>query len=696
MAEQQDVIIVGVEGGVSAWSTESTQKSIEGAIKQTAAQNTAMIALLRLVAKGESATKAQLNAIKVEIQAASKDTAKEKQSTKAAAQSTAAGERKTGGIMSAMLDLYKINTGQLKTNDRNAAKRQSRIEQLMKMGHSEEQAEKATGLNGMDKSKIERVKEIGASAAKLFVSVKASIDTIRAAVDTGFTERFDMVSEMRQSGLLQSLDIVGKEFTSIAQTISSTNFTFGEAAEFTKRFSKAVGVTGVKASLDFANSVADAGNTNGMMRRFSMDFGQIANMSGQYLESLRVAGQLQGRDQMELKTGMESFMSNVQMTSNVLKISMEEAAELMQKSVAPDQAGLLATLPKEMRMAAENAMKAMNVQGGPMGEAMAARLAAGSQQAFLQTDEYQNLAGTGVGQELLGFVNKISASIETGSDEDFQAMIADEFPKFAESLQGFASQDGVRVQLLGNKQLAALVGQILESAQTYGDADKGISGGGQADTARMLATEQTRKASVLAESAMNTLMPQFTENLIKLTATNEKFAVEAAQALVNYQSGISLAVDASTGIERILTETGTIIIDWINGETKDVENFKNNGYLDGNEYTTPMSSAEMLSAESFYNYNMPKKVEIAPIKQQNTTLAEQQATFENKFDGDVAKQKEFLESLLARMEAMNNMQSAEANFHKSPEWRKELDANMKATQLLIAQMGILNDQLKLD
>jgi hypothetical protein len=48
------------------------------------------------------------------------------------------------------------------------------------------------------------------------------------------------------------------------------------------------------------------------------------------------------------------------------------------------------------------------------------------------------------------------------------------------------------------------------------------------------------------------------------------------------------------------------------------------------------------------------------------------------------------------MEAMNNMQSAEANFHKSPEWRKELDANMKATQLLIAQMGILNDQLKLD
>jgi len=692
MADTQDVIIVGVEGGVSEWSTESTQKSIEGSIKQTTAQNTAIIALLRLVAKGESASKDQLNAIKVEIAQQSKNNAKDKQVNKASEQASAQQSGKNNSLLNSMLDLYKINTNQLKTNDKNAAQRQIKLEKLMSMGESKESATATL----RQEEKINRVNDIGKAAGKAAISFgvlgKGAIDTIMAAVDTGFTERFDMASDMRQSGLFAGIDEAKQGFISIAETISATGFTFGEAAEFTKRFSKAVGVTGVKSALDFATSVADVGNTEGMMQRFSMDFGQIANMSGQYLESLRVAGQLQNRDKQDLKSGMESFMSNVQMTSNVLKISMEEAAELMQKSVSPDQAGLLATLPKEMRMQVEDAMKAMNVQGGPMGEALAARLAAGSQQAFLQTDEYQNLAGTGVGQELLGFINQISGSIESGSNEDFQAMMAEEFPKFAESLQGFASQDGVRVQLLGNKQLAALVGQLLESAQTYGKSDTGVSRGGKEDTTRMLATEQTRKASVLAEQSMNKLMPAFTDNLIKLTATNEAFALEAAKALVHYQDAISLAVDVSTGIQRLQTGTGTIILDIINGKA---EGHIENGYQDNGAYM-PLNDDELMhnEAASYYNQLIPtSKKELTPLAQQSTTLAAQQAQFATGFSGDVADQKEFLESLLARVEKMNQMQISVENHNKEPAWRTELGENMKATELLITQMRILNDQL---
>jgi hypothetical protein len=116
MADTQDVIIVGVEGGVSEWSTESTQKSIEGSIKQTTAQNTAIIALLRLVAKGESASKDQLNAIKVEIAQQSKNDAKDKQVNKASEQASAQQSGKNNSLLNSMLDLYKINTNQLKTN----------------------------------------------------------------------------------------------------------------------------------------------------------------------------------------------------------------------------------------------------------------------------------------------------------------------------------------------------------------------------------------------------------------------------------------------------------------------------------------------------------------------------------------------------------------------------------------------------
>ena len=549
--EVQDVIIVGTEGSVTAWSTESTQQSIAAGIAKSTAQNTAIISLLRLVAKGEKATSAQLSAVKVEIakvarstQRGNKDEAKSNQSTKQA-------EGKNNSYWRAMLNLQKVNNGQNKRSERNAAARQTKISAMMKMGSSRSSAEKSV-------SGVDMIMETVKAVAKIVLVVKTLADIVKESVSAGFTERFDMASDMRQSGLMAGMEEAGQGFIKISNMISKTGFTFGEAAEFTKRFSKAVGVTGVKSALDFASGIADADNANGLMRKFNMDFPQIANMSGQYLESLRVAGQLQGRDKQELKAGMESFMSNVQMTSNVLKISMEEAAELMQKSVAPDQAGLLATLPKEMRMAAENALKAMNVQGGPMGEALAARLAAGSEQAFLQTEEYQNLAGTGVGQELLSFINQIAPSVTAGgSEEDFQKRMANEFPKFAESLQEFASQDGVRVQLLGNKQLAALVGQLLESAQTYGDADKGISGGGKEDRARMLANEQTRRATMLAEDAMTKLMPKFTENLIKLTATNEAFAQAANRAIIDYKTAIGGIVDGSVWAEEKITGAGT-------------------------------------------------------------------------------------------------------------------------------------------
>ena len=266
-------------------------------------------------------------------------------------------------------------------------------------------------------------------------------------------------------------------------------------------------------------------------------------------------------------------------------------------------------------------------------------------------------------------------------------MMAEQFPKFAESLQGFASQDGVRVQLLGNKQLAALVGQLLESAQTYGDADAKISRGGKEDTTRMLATEQTRKASQMAEQSMNKLMPAFTDNLIKLTATNEAFAVEAAKALVHYQGAISTAVDVSTGIERIVTDFGTVILDAVNGSDGE-------GVTEGDtgQFQTQYQG---ISNESYNKYNPDSKqeVRIAPIVQQSTTLAAQQAQFATGFAGDVADQKEFYESLLARVEKMSGMAMEEANWYKDKEWRDELAANMKATMQLIAQMQTLNTQL---
>jgi hypothetical protein len=692
MADTQDVIIVGVEGGVTAWSTESTQKSIADGIKQTTAQNAAIIALLRLVAKGEAASKDQLNAIKVEIGKQSKATTVTNRTNKDNAQRQSQAEGKNSSVWNAFLNLQKINTGQLKTNDRNAAARQSKIEQLMKLGSTKDSATKS-----VDKDEtMEKYKKIGAKAIITAGGIKAAIDTIKAAVQQGFTERFDMAGDMRQSGLMAGVDKAEQGFVSISRMITETGFTFGEAAEFTKRFSKAVGVTGVKSALDFATSVADVGNQEGMMQRFSMEFGQVVNMSGQYLESLRLSGQLQTRDKQELKTGMESFMSNVQMTSNVLKISMEEAAELMQKSVSPDQAGLLATLPKEMRMAAENALKAMNVQGGPMGEALAARLAAGSEQAFLQTDEYQNLAGTGVGQELLSFINQIAPTVTAGgSEEELQNALATEMPKFAERIQGFASQDGVRVQLLGNKQLAGLVGQILESAQTYGDADAGIYRGGREDTARMLATEQTRKATNLAEKSLTELMPSFVDSLIKLTKTNQEFAEAASASIIHQKGKIGTAVDASVFLEDVSTSIVTGLIEAVFGPGTNTETESNLG-TNGMSETAykALATQEYTGTGSTITPLLSHADKTSAHKQQlELNTQEFMSNSNGTFGGDVAKQEKFYDDLIRQLAVMKDMQGDESNYYASAEWRQQLDDSMAAQAALIAQMKILNNQL---
>ncbi len=68
-------------------------------------------------------------------------------------------------------------------------------------------------------------------------------------------------------------------------------------------------------------------------------------------------------------------MTNVEMTSNILKISMEDAAEAMKNSLKADDVALLSTLPAEQRKAIENGFLSMgaNAQDNPMAETLAAR-----------------------------------------------------------------------------------------------------------------------------------------------------------------------------------------------------------------------------------------------------------------------------------------------------------------------------------
>jgi hypothetical protein len=309
----------------------------------------------------------------------------------------------------------------------------------------------------------------------------------------------------------------------------------------------------VKSALDFSNAMAYGSLETGAgyMERFSMDFGQVANMSGQYLESLRASGQLSSRSDMQIRTGMENFMSNVQMTANVLKISMEEAAELMQKSVSPAQAGRMATLTVDQRIRAENAMKAMNVQSGPIGDAIAARLSAGSDSNFLLMDEYKELMSLGaLGMEGQAFVSKIAGFIENGdSGENWKGIMAAEMQPFADNLVEIGRQN--QMFILADDRKASFLGSVAAMAQTYLNSDKEISGGGEEDKTQMLAEDQQRRAARMAEDALNAQMGYFTEELKHLTDVLDLAAHRSYKWMEHYEEWISDSVDAGMWLKEV-------------------------------------------------------------------------------------------------------------------------------------------------
>ena len=155
---------------------------------------------------------------------------------------------------------------------------------------------------------------------------------------TGVTSRSNMAQEMRQSGLLAGMDSTGAGLINLSKTISRSNFTFGEAEKFTRQFSQAVGVRGVKASMEFANTLAKSGDGNSdMMQRFGMEFSEVTEIAGSYMESLRSIGQLDKLSDNQMRLGMDNFMDTVVSTSNVMKINLQDAANMIADTLKQDQ-----------------------------------------------------------------------------------------------------------------------------------------------------------------------------------------------------------------------------------------------------------------------------------------------------------------------------------------------------------------------
>tara|TARA_R110001606_G_C15367213_1_gene649153 strand:- start:223 stop:2247 length:2025 start_codon:yes stop_codon:yes gene_type:complete len=558
MAEEQDVFISGISGSIQQWGTEATATKMEQTLQKIHAQNSAMTQLLTALKNGESVTQKQtaqaVNATKGTTKATEKATVKESQGT-----------TRTHGLLSGLSQSVKDGWSgnsnsiidQLRKNQLEATRLEKDTQRLINAGMSRDDA-----VSTLKSEK--RAEQQAGFFKKAAVGVIALATGAEEASQAGFDVRFDMASELRQSGLMDGINGLNEGFISIAQTISETGFTFGQAAEFTKQFSEAVGVKGVKGTLDFVNNMARG---PGMyMEQFSMEFGQVAHISGEYLDSLRIAGQLQGRDRQQLRIGMDDFMSNVQSTANVLKISMEQAATILKNALSDDQKGMIATLPEEMREAILATAQMGMAQDNPIMKLLATRLAAGENN-FIQTQEFQDMSSTMGGQELIKFVQQAAQVLEIQGKEEFKSFMANQGVQFSQDLIELFSQSGNRAVGISDGFMST-VGQVAEGFQNLASFDQGVSGGnnqpGGEDNAAMLQRDGQVQAQVSQELAINSLMPGFIDNVRNLTDTNRAFAEQAAKTIIQNANIIDGFSNAVTGVKEVVVDIGNLSLKIMN------------------------------------------------------------------------------------------------------------------------------------
>ena len=528
--EQQDVYISGIAGSIDTWSKEVTQKSIESAIKQLNADSNGILRLLKATASGVDLSADQMqkigNTLKKQVQ-------KIEENGDDANRSSEAASRHDKGTFKALFDLHRGGNKKAAQQAADQATRDKNSNALHKLGYSEATSQRAANvvMHGRNIQRLGKKLLAGGFVAGAIVAEET------ASTTEGAMNRFDMVTDMRRMGLFAGQELANKGFIDIAKTISNTNFTFGEATEFTKRFSKAVGITGAESALKFAATMANPDLTgDSLMLKYGMLFGDVANMSGSYLESLRRAGQLQGRSEDDLKSGMMDFMTGVETTSNVLKISMTEAADLMSKSLSDDKTGLLALLDED-EASKVNLISSQydNLEGGKLMDTLTGMLAAGSETEFMQTEQGQGMLGNAFDIDTLEYVASLLPTFQNGSLEESNALFQSTLGDFVDGQVDMGKV--LKTIVLGNTEVQGDLGRNIKLKEQIKNMNAGISTKKGTDATTMtMANEVARKGAQLTEWADNSKMEAIIQNIADTTKEQLEYQLASAEFTIDVEN----------------------------------------------------------------------------------------------------------------------------------------------------------------
>ena len=578
--EQQDVYISGIAGSIDTWSKEVTQKSIETSLKQLNADSNSILRLLKATANGVDLSADQMKRVGDSLK---NQATKVEENGDDANRNHQQEVRHNKGTFKALFDLHRGGNKKAAQFAADQATRDKNAAALHKLGYSKATSQRAANVVRHAKT-IERLGKKLVAAGAL---VGAMMAKEQSAQEQGWMDRFNMARDMRQMGLFAGQELANKGMLEIAKTISETNFTFGEATEMSKRFSKAIGIHGVKATLDFANTMSgadDIGDAEGLMRKYALQFGDVANMSGLYMESLRRAGQLEGRSNEQLKKGMLEFMTGVEATSNVLKISMEEAAQLMSTAISPDQTGLLSLLDKSQQDNVKGVLDqfqamGVNLDNSKLMTTLTGMLTAGSRDEFMLTEQGQGMLGNAFDLATLDFVSSLLPTFQTGTKEESNALFQESLKPFVDSQ--IAMGKDLKTIVLGDTNIQSDIGNLIQIQPLIDKMNESIRSTGGGEQVSVLSEYTQYTGMQRFEEAFNYKLPSYMQNLLETTeAISAKQLSDMDKTIASADNWAAAASNVASFWQQSLLKIGS----WINTRTSEVLNFQDNTFklLSGN------------------------------------------------------------------------------------------------------------------
>lgn len=407
---------------------------------------------------------------------------------------------------------------------------------------------------------LSALKGPAATAGKVLVGLATAVNGANQFMIGIGEDRFNLANEIRQSGLASSLTNAESGMVNFSEMVNRTSFSLGQAAEFANRFSMAVGGAGIERSMQFVEDMAYGGAEGAdMMRRFGLEFGGVANVAGQYLESVRSLGMLDRMNNQDLRSGMEDFMETVTTASNIMKINIQDAAEMIAKTLSQrdDLTVMLAGLPDELRQRVTGIVGAMGAQGTQFGESIALALSSVNFEEFLTTAQGQALAGSNLGQEFLPLLRSVTDQIRAGANE------GDVLASMEGPLRAIVDQfgeSGFRELIAQNQDplIQALGADFIRILDNIGDANAGNRANtnrtGLEDDQAFVDRNMVQQEFLLAqENVMNTLAKatDYAENLsqrnqdqLRLINTFEENAVGLGEAVAGTIADITFGAES--------------------------------------------------------------------------------------------------------------------------------------------------------